>query len=279
MQPQETSKIPAPISAYIRTKNEARLIGDVVRAALQIASEVVVIDSGSGDDTIAIAEQAGARVVRHDWAGYGHQKRIAEDLCTHHWLLDLDGDEIVTPALADEIAALFANGAEPPFSVYNTPMAIAPPFGPVWRKFGLQPRTKFYDKRVIRMPAHEFWDQFKIPADITLGKINEPIHHYAVADADHLMSRLNKYSTDRAISSKRRPQWLNAVRIIFGLPFYFVRRYFLEGFFRGGVYGFAYALMTAFRRWLVDIKRYEIGKIEDEQKNSPENIESGGHQK
>ena len=67
-----------PLSAYIRTKNEARMIGDVVRAALQVADKVVVIDSGSSDDTAKIAEAAGARIVRHSWLGNGHQKRLGE---------------------------------------------------------------------------------------------------------------------------------------------------------------------------------------------------------
>jgi glycosyltransferase involved in cell wall biosynthesis len=58
-----------PVSVYIRTKNEERMIGDVVRAAALLTDDVVLIDSGSTDRTIAIAEAAGARVVRHDWVG------------------------------------------------------------------------------------------------------------------------------------------------------------------------------------------------------------------
>lgn len=66
------------------------MIADVVRAALQVADEVVVVDSGSADDTAALAQAAGARVIRCEWRGNGRQKRIAEDACRHDWLLDLD---------------------------------------------------------------------------------------------------------------------------------------------------------------------------------------------
>ncbi len=254
-----------PVSAYIRTRNESRLIGETVEAALQIAREVVVIDSGSSDDTLDKARAAGARIIEHEWAGYGFQKRIAEDACAHDWLLDLDADEIVTPALAAEIAALFKDGA-PSEKVFETPMAVASPVGGVWRGFGLQKRTKLYDRRAIRMPADLFWDQFKIPPGLPVGRVREPIIHYAVEDADQLMRKLNKYSTDRAKTAKPRPKSVVILRIFFGLPVYFLQRYFLEGFFRGGVYGFSYALMTSFRRWLVDVKRYEILVLSEKEK-------------
>ncbi|MEL7486074.1 MAG: glycosyltransferase family 2 protein [Pseudomonadota bacterium] len=246
----------APITAYIRTKNEGRMTGDVVRAAFAVASEVIVVDSGSTDETVQQARAAGARVIESEWRGYGSQKRIAEDAAQNDWLLDLDADEVVTPALAEEINALFANGA-PDVGVFRTPMAIAPPIGAPWRNFALQSRAKLYDRRVIRMPDHAFWDQFKIPAGVPVGAIKEPIRHYAFADAHHLMEKLNKYSTDRALTAKSRPLPVIILRIFFGLPIYFFRRYFLEGCIRGGAYGFAYALMTSFRRWLVDVKLYE----------------------
>jgi len=232
------------------------MIGEIVRAALNIAKEVIVIDSGSTDDTVKIAAAAGARIIHQEWAGYGHQKRIAEDACAHHWLLDLDADEVVTPALAAEIRSLFASG-EPPCAVYKTPMAVVPPIGKPWRNFGLQSRTKFYDRRAIRMPAHLFWDQFIVPPGVKVGRIKAPIDHYAVENTDQLMAKLNKYSTDGAATAKQRPLAMIILRIFFGLPFYFFQRYILEGLFRGGVYGFAYAMMTSFRRWLKDVKMYE----------------------
>ena len=71
------------------------MIGDVVRAARAVAAEVIVVDSGSTDDTIAQAEAAGARVLRQEWLGNGKQKRIGEDACRHDWVLDLDADEII----------------------------------------------------------------------------------------------------------------------------------------------------------------------------------------
>lgn len=245
-----------PLSAYIRTSNEARLIGEVVRAALQVADEVVVVDSGSTDATPAIAESAGARVVRKEWLGAGRQKRFAEEQCRHDWLLDLDADEVVTPELAAEIGALFGEG-EPPFEIYRTPVAIAPPFGAPWTGFGGVVRHKLYDRRAVRAPDHAAWDQFEIPRDAKVGELKSPLLHYAFADTAHLMDKLNRNSSTRARELPLKPASLLVLRIFFGLPFYIGKRYFLDGLIRGGVYGFAFSMMSGFGRWMRDVKMFE----------------------
>ncbi|MDZ7629225.1 MAG: glycosyltransferase family 2 protein [Parvularculaceae bacterium] len=245
-----------PLSAFIRTKNECRMIGPVVKAALAVADEVVVVDSGSTDDTIAIAEAAGARVVRQAWLGNGRQKRFAEDQCRHDWLLDLDADEVVTPALAGEIAALFASGA-PPVRLYRTPVSIAPPVGPPWLGFGGVVRHKLYDRRAVRAPDHDAWDQFDLPPGEPVGALVSPILHYAFVNAAHLMEKLNRNSTTRAEALAPKPLPVLVLRIFFGLPFYVGKRYFLDGLFRGGVYGFAFSMMSGFGRWMRDVKMYE----------------------
>ncbi|HBK92371.1 MAG TPA: glycosyltransferase family 2 protein [Parvularcula sp.] len=246
----------APLSAFIRTKNEARMIGDVVTAALAVADEVVVVDSGSTDDTVALAEAAGARVVRQAWLGNGRQKRFAEDQCRHDWLLDLDADEVVTPALAAEIAVLFAAGA-PPARIYRTPVAIAPPVGEPWLGFGGVIRRKLYDRRAVRAPDHEAWDQFDIPPGEPVGALTAPILHYAFTDARHLIDKLNRNSSTRAEALEAKPLPMLVLRIFFGLPFYVGKRYLLDGLFRGGVYGFAFSMMSGFGRWMRDVKMYE----------------------
>lgn len=259
-----------PLSAYIRTLNEERMIADVVRAATQVAREVIVVDSGSGDQTIAMAREAGAHVIEHEWRGNGHQKRIAEDACNHEWLLDLDADEIISPALAAEIKALFDKG-EPSCQIYRIMLALVPPVGKPWRAFGLQTRHKLYNRRFIRMPAHEAWDQFKLPEGEPIGVLQEPIMHHAFAGAAQFMGKLNRNSTVRAEALPLKAKPYLALRILFGLPFYFAKRYFLDQYFRGGIYGFALALMSGYGRWLRDVKMWERGARPISDNNPPRN--------
>ena len=245
-----------PLSAYIRVQNESRMIADVVKAALTVAREVVVIDSGSTDDTMDIARAAGAHVIEQSWLGNGFQKRCAEDHCRYDWLLDLDADEIITSPLADEIKMLFAHG-EPPHPIYRTMLALAPPVGDPWMDFGLATRHKLYNRKIVRAPEHKAWDQFEIPAGVNVGNLRSPILHHAFTGAGHFLDKLNRNTTLRAAEAPMRSKTSLALRITCGLPFYFAKRYFLNQYFRGGVYGFALALMSGYGRWLRDVKMWE----------------------
>jgi glycosyltransferase involved in cell wall biosynthesis len=254
-----------PISAYIRTKNEERLIGEVIRAAQQVAREVVLVDSGSTDRTIAIAEELGARVIREPWRGWGKQKRIAEDACTHDWLLDLDADEIVTPELAQEIRALFANG-DPPFPVYEMLMATAPPVGKPWMRYNLVDRRKLYDRRAIRMPDHAMDDQFKTPPGMRIGRLRGRLLHRSFTGLDQLEAKFTRHAVSSARDSKLKPLWLVMLRLVFGKPFYFLNQYLRRGLWRAGWYGFSVANIAAHGRWLRDALMLEIHLRERERR-------------
>lgn len=245
------------ISCYIRAKNEARMIGDVIHAARAAVDEVVVIDSGSTDRTREIATEAGARVVDAPWLGGGKQKRLGEDACTHDWLLDLDADEIVSAELAAEIRALFANGA-PPHPIYQMDMATAPPFGAPWLGFNLVDRRKLYDRRVVRAPDHANWDQFDVPRGVSVGKLSAPLLHYSFRDLAQLEDKFNRNSSGRANDTKLKPFWLVALRVLFARPFYFLNHYIRRGLWRGGWYGLAVSNIAAHGRWLKDAKMLEI---------------------
>lgn len=246
-----------PITAYIRTKNEERMIGEVIRAAQQAASEVLIIDCGSTDKTTEIAEQLGARVVHQPWLGGGKQKRVGEDAASNDWLLDLDADEIVTPELAEEIRAAFANG-EPKTPVFEMNMATSPPVGEVWLTYNLVDRRKLYDRRVVRQPDHANWDQFKVPPGVRVGKLRAPLLHYSFRDLAQLEDKFNRNSSGRARDTELKPFWVCAIRMLFARPFYFLNHYVRRGLWRAGWYGIAVAAIAAHGRWLKDAKMLEI---------------------
>ncbi|HYF21945.1 MAG TPA: glycosyltransferase family 2 protein [Caulobacteraceae bacterium] len=248
---------PAPISCYIRTKNEAARLGRVIEAARQIAAEVVVVDSGSTDGTVELARSLGAVVYEQPWLGNGTQKRFGEERCTHDWLLDLDADEVVTPELAEEIRRLFAAG-EPAKPIYELRLVTAPPIGEPWWGFVNAHRRKLYDRRVVRQPNHKAWDQFEVPPGVEVGRLKAPILHYSFHSLGHIADKLNRVSTVRAEESKLKPRWVTMLRIVFAPPFYFLKHYAVRGLWRAGMYGFALAGISAYGRWLRDVKMYEI---------------------
>ena len=245
-----------PVSCYIRTLNEERKIGEVVAAARAVVDEVVVVDSGSTDATVAIAQAAGARVVHEAWRGNGRQKRFAEEQCGNDYLLDLDADEVVSPALAEEIRALFRAG-QTPLPIYQLRLVMVPPTGKPWHGFWLARRCKLYDRRVVRAPDHKAWDQFEVPTDAQVGRLSAPLFHHSYRDLAHLVTKLNRASTVRAMETRRRGRLAVGARVLFAFPVYFTKHYLQRGLFRAGVYGFALAGILAYARWLRDAKMYE----------------------
>ena len=84
------------ISAFIITKNEAPRVAKAINSIKDIVDEIIVVDSGSTDDTVRIAESLGAKVVFNEWPGYVKQKSFAESLCKNNWVLNIDADEELT---------------------------------------------------------------------------------------------------------------------------------------------------------------------------------------
>ena len=97
-----------PLSLAIVCKNNEPTIGRVLESVRGLATEIVAIDSGSTDGTIALLEAAGARVIRAEWRGHVATKQMALEACSHPWVLCLDSDEPVMPELAASIRAALA---------------------------------------------------------------------------------------------------------------------------------------------------------------------------
>src|SRR6478609_10393731 len=103
---------PLPLSGVVITKNEADRIARCVGSMVGLCSEVIVLDSGSTDDTVRIAHQLGARVEQLDWQGFALQKNAAIAMAREKWVLLLDADEWLEPAAQEEVRKLFAGDIE-----------------------------------------------------------------------------------------------------------------------------------------------------------------------
>lgn len=112
------------LSIAILTLNEGHNIEDCIRSAQGCADDIVVIDSGSEDDTVAKAQALGATVVHYpDWQGFGEQRSRALRHVPDGWVFFLDADERMTPALAQEIRAVVAQDMEAVWEVKWEQMA------------------------------------------------------------------------------------------------------------------------------------------------------------
>src|SRR6266700_2764562 len=168
------------------------------------ADEIVVVDSGSKDRTIEIAESFGARTSYHAFGGHGEQKNVAIDLCTMDWVMLLDADEVLTPELQDEIRQTLAG--EPKFGAYWIPR-LNLIMGRWMRHGGFYPdhKLRLFRRGVARLSegvGPHSTPQFEGPK----GKLKHDMLHYAYPDMTVYLEHMNRYSTEIAqlLASKGR---------------------------------------------------------------------------
>jgi glycosyltransferase involved in cell wall biosynthesis len=179
------------LSACLITLNEADRI-EACLAALAFCDEILVVDAHSSDATRAIAERLGARVIERDWPGYRSQKQFATDMASNDWVLSVDADERVTPALQLEIETLRASG----FSAARgwTIPRLTEYFGRFLRHGNAWPerQIRLYDRRAARWVGYEVHE--KIAVDGPVGAVRQPLEHYAYRSLDDQLAKLDRYA-------------------------------------------------------------------------------------
>jgi len=256
-----------PISVFIITKDEEDRIVPTLEAIAGLVSEVIVVDSGSTDDTVALAENYGARVIYNDWAGYGPQKRFAEEQCSQDWLFNLDGDEVVPEALADEIRQLFADG-EPPHKAYSVPITEMFPTEtkPHRFAFSLYP-VRLYHKQAGRYSQSTVHDRVELADGVHPGQLKTRIHHRTVRSLSEEMVKLIEYSDLQNDDLEKKGRKISSARILTEFPLAFLKAYIGRRHFIRGFYGISTALNFAFYRHLRVAKHLERRIIKRQKQN------------
>jgi glycosyltransferase involved in cell wall biosynthesis len=236
------------ISAFIIALNEADRITATIKS-LHFCDEIIVVDSGSTDGTQALCEALGASVVHNDWQGYGAQKRFGEAQCANDWVLNLDADEVITPALEAEILSLKyeITGYEFGFQDSYPGETTVAPFTYVKRFIRLYDRRK---ARFSTSPVHDTVDVF----EGKIAKMKNPALHYSFRSYHHAIEKMNGYTTAQAQTLKKRP---GVIRLLTEFPLAFIKIYILRRTLFRGVQGFNYAVFYAFSRFARLVKMRE----------------------
>lgn len=242
-----------PISCFIIAKNEADRIGRTIESVRDWVDEIIVVDSGSTDSTVSLCESLGCRVLYHHWQGYGLQKRFGEEQCRNIWLLNLDADEVVTPALADEIAAQFAQG-EPSFSAYYLKVRdLLPGEKRLAPLAHTNTCLRLYDKRKGRFSESTVHDSVMMEEGKTCV-LQAPVLHYSFRSLSHMLEKIRSYSSAQADDLKAKRLKFPYLRLIIEMPFGFFKMLLLRGYILRGPRGFVYSAVYGYGRWLRVVK-------------------------
>ncbi len=230
----------ATLSIIIAAKNEARRIRSCVESAA-FADEVLVLDSGSQDDTAAQARSAGATVHVTDWPGYGPQQQRGIQLATGDWVLSLDADELISVSLRDEILSVIQ---KPDFDAYRLPRHSS--FcGEFIEHSGWRPD---YTLRLVRRDLAGFTDHFlhaHMTVDGSTGDLRSPLLHYSYMDLDDVLEKLSRYSKGAALDLQARNVSSTLTKAVLKGVWAFFRTYFLKLGFMDGRMGLVLAIYNS----------------------------------
>ena len=241
------------ISATLITLNEEENLPRALDS-LSWCDEIVVLDSGSSDRTVEIAEQFGARVLQRDFDGYADQKNFADHAAGHDWILSLDADEALSESLAKEIREIKRTG--PGYDGYRFPRK-AQYLGKWIHHSGWypDPKVRFYDRRKARWVGlvHE-----SVSVDGTVGELSGDLLHYTCRSLTEHLHTVDRYTTLAAREMISQGKRAHLGNVLISPPWAFLRTYILKLGFLDGFEGLVIAAMASFYVFRKYVKAMEL---------------------
>lgn len=242
-----------PVSAVIITLNEAHNLRKSL-PQLYWCDEIIIIDSGSTDETLEVCKNFNCIIHEKKFNGYGEQKQFGISLARNKWILCTDADEVLTDELAEEITQEMKH---PTGAAYLMPITLVF-MGKIF-KYGKDSHRYFL--RLFNKDFGNFNDNIlheKIEVKGEQKKLKNNILHYSYRDVDHYFYKFNKFSTLGAQAAFEQGKKRSLLLTIFAVPLYFIRYFFIELNFLNGAGGFYWSMFSAYYHFVKYTKMREI---------------------
>jgi glycosyltransferase involved in cell wall biosynthesis len=230
------------LSVTVITRDEEKDLPRALASVRHLADEIVVVDSGSTDRTCALARQAGARVLERAWTDYSDQKNFAAAQATHDWILSLDADEELSPALQ---AALARWKEESPRAVAYQMKRKARYLNRWIHHSGWYPDAK---RRLYRRDAARWTgklhEQLEVQGEV--GWLEGELLHYTFDTLAEHRAAVRRYTALAAQEMRTRGQRRWLLPLLLATPWTFLRTFIFQQGFRDGYRGFLIAWMAAY---------------------------------
>ncbi|HET6268439.1 MAG TPA: glycosyltransferase family 2 protein, partial [Acidobacteriota bacterium] len=221
------------VSVTIISRNEESRIRQALQS-VRWAAERIVVDCGSTDRTVELATQEGARVVHHEFVDFASQKNFAHSMASHDWILNLDADELCTPELASEIAALPETAA----LVYEASRKNF--FQNRWiRHCGWYPdyKVRLYNRSAAHWEG-KVHESLKFDGEIGTARLRGHLLHYTYKGFDRYMGSVHQFSRMAAEQYYAEGRTTSILGLLFRPPVAFIKKYFLQLGIADGYPGF-----------------------------------------
>ena len=223
------------LSVILITKNAEKTLEACLSAVKSIADEIIILDSGSEDNTLEIAKQFTSHVISTDWPGFGIQKQRALDRATGDWVLSIDADEVLSDALQQEVLSAISRKS---YDAYYLRFIMV--FAGNKIKGFNEYRLRLFKRDKSRFSDDQVHERLIINGEI--GRLRQPLYHYSYQSIDHWMDKMNLYTT-LSIQSKKNSS--SVTKAVFSFILTFLKFYVLKGGILGGRMGFVVSVNWA----------------------------------
>ncbi|MBK9400323.1 MAG: glycosyltransferase family 2 protein [Bacteroidetes bacterium] len=246
------------LSVIIITFNEEQNIRRCIHSAQGLGDEILVVDSGSTDGTVAIAKEMGAVVIHQDFLGYIEQKKFATASAKNDWILCLDADEALSPELKDSLSAIIN---DPKARGYT--MNRLTNYCGTWVRYGgWYPDTKlrFYHRGYGTWTGVNPHDRFLLNDKLSSIHINGDILHYSYNSISDHLKQIDRFSSIGATALFQKGQRSGILKMIYKPIARFIRNYILRRGFLDGLTGFIIGVNSAHAVFLKYLRLYYLQK-------------------
>lgn len=243
------------ISACITACDEEQNIRRCLES-VKWCDEIVVVDSFSKDRTIDICREYTDRVVQHEWLGYIGQKNLIRGMARYPWVLFVDADEEVSPALREEIGTLFESGTGA-YAGFQFPRMVY--YLGRWIRHGEwypDIKLRLFRKDLGRSEGQEPHDRVAVNGPVKTLKA--PLHHYTYNDIWEHLETMNRFSTITAQEKFRLGERFRWREFLFRPGWRFIKAYFLKRGLLDGPPGLVIALISMFGVYMKYAKLWEL---------------------
>ena len=249
------------LSAIVITRNEGHNLHDCLQSMHGLVDEIIVVDSQSTDNTVAIAQQHGAKVSQPaDWPGFGLQKNRALDLATCDWVLSIDADERVTPDLCAEIKRVLQAGDAD--VAYKLPR-LSSYCGKFIQHAGWQPD---YVLRLFKRGEARFSDDLvheRVVTSQNVVALQNHLLHFSYLDFSQVLSKVDAYSSASARQAHARGKRSSVAGALGHGAWAFFRTYVIRAGFLDGAHGLALSISNAETSYYKYLKLWHMQQAQE----------------
>ena len=240
------------ISLVMIAKNEEKNIAKSLESVKGLVSEIIVVDSGSTDNTNKVAQSYGAKIFKRTFDNFSAQKNYALSLALNEWVLHLDADEVLSEEIKEEIKKTIENTQYDGFLLTRENFFL----GKKMKYSGIakEDRLRLAKKSLSKYVGGIIHEELVVNGKI--GKLNNVFYHYTCQNLDGYFNKFEQYTTFGALKMADKNKKAKIIDIIFRPPFEFIKRYILKLGFLDGFEGFVWAVLGSYYSFAKYIKLY-----------------------